>query len=107
MAAATEEDSPRGLHRVGPEEALRSVAFALVRSMSLERQNVFALSIGQGLPYPEIARRLGLAEDVIKQHLRNGLTSVRRDVVNQLAVLGGPSISASRETIDATADAPC
>lgn len=107
MTAATGEDSSRRLHLAGPEDALRSVSSALVWSMATERRTVFALSISEGLSYPEIALRLGLSEDAIKRHLREGLTSVRRDVLAQLAVLGGPSTSATPETIDATADAPC
>lgn len=100
MTAASGEDDPRGLHLVGPDEALRSVASAMVGSMPLERRAVFALAITQGLSYPQIAVRLGVTDDVIKLHIRDGLASVRRDVLAQLAVLGGPRSPGSPEGID-------
>jgi len=90
MTAATGEEEPGALHLVGPQEALQTVASAMVGSMPLERRAIFALALSQKLSYPEIARRLGLSEDAIKHHLREGLASVRRDVLAQLAVLGGP-----------------
>ncbi len=90
MTASAAGNSPRGTRLVGPDETLRSVASAMVDSMPFERRAVFALAITQRLSYPQIAVRLGLAEDAIKFHIRDGLASVRRDVLAQLAVLGGP-----------------
>ncbi len=101
MTAATEEEQPGGLHLVGPQEALQTVASAMVWSMPLERRAIFALALSQKLSYPEIATRLGLSEDAIKHHLRDGLASVRRDVLAQLAVLGGPRIPAPPARADA------
>ncbi len=65
-------------------DPLRSLAFTMVGLMPAERRAVFALAVGQSLSYREIAERLGLAEDAINLHIREGLAIMYREVQAQV-----------------------
>ncbi len=90
MNESRDETGSSKLHLVGDDEALRSLASAMVLSMPPMRRGVFVLAIAQRLCYREIAERLGITEDSVKLHMRDGLATIHQDVMAQPAVLGKP-----------------
>lgn len=79
MTKPVDAVAPPGVDAAERGDALRSRAATMVGLMPAERRAVFALAVGQSLSYREIAERLGLAEDAIKLHIREGLAFMYRE----------------------------
>jgi RNA polymerase sigma-70 factor (ECF subfamily) len=70
-------DAPDAAELAGTHEKVRLVAEALV-SLPPRCREVVMLYKLQGLPRPEVARRLGLAEKTVDEHLARGVAKLER-----------------------------
>lgn len=59
---------------------------AHVNALPTECQQVFRMSRYDGMTYNEIAQRLGISVNTVKYHIKNALTTLRRDLKPYLKV---------------------
>ncbi len=90
MAEPADRTETSLLRMLGSTATLRACLLTLVKAMPREEQTVLALAVVSGLSYRDIATHLEIDESAVKDLLRHALSSMRHQLVAQLAVLGGP-----------------
>lgn len=65
-----------------PDEETISRIYSLIRTeISPQGRRVIELRFGQGMPFAEIAREMGISETAVYKHMRHALTVIRQKLI--------------------------
>ncbi|HEY1777346.1 MAG TPA: sigma-70 family RNA polymerase sigma factor [Solirubrobacteraceae bacterium] len=77
IASETEDEE---LARVAELDALQELISDALRTLPEQRRRAVALRIVDGLPYADVAARLGCSEDAARAHVSRGLRGLQRHI---------------------------